>query len=179
MTGERLSPEKLSSTAPGRAMRPSFICGRRSGATPTRPPIRCATACVTRVEKADARSDGGGAFAKVGDLNALSLQRVGQTFGLPASIRIVPGIADQHARRHALGQGRQGGAGVGTGSICGTRRQRRRRRVDLRGRGGLPMMFKPVHLRGERVPFALEGRNAAIGVRDRGGGSSSGGSFVR
>ena len=178
MTGERFSSEKLSSTAPGRAMRPSFICGRRSGATPTRPADSLRNRCVTRVEKADARSDGGGAFAEVGDLNALSLQRVGQTFGLPASIRIVPRIADQHARRHALGQGASRRWGR-DGSICGTRRQRRRRRVDLRGRGGLPMMFKPVHLRGERVPFALEGRNAAIGVGDRGGGSSSGWSFGR
>ena len=50
ITARWLSPDKLSSIAPGRAMRPSFDCGRRTGATPTQA-VRSAAQSLRRARR--------------------------------------------------------------------------------------------------------------------------------
>ena len=97
---------------------------------------------VGRVGKAELGSDRAGALAEVGHLNALRPQRVRQTFGLLPSVRVVPEVAYQDARRHSVWQGCRRQTGFRIGLFGGESRM-------LLRRGGRPAQERsnPDHAR--------------------------------
>ena len=79
---------------------------------------------VGRIGKAELGSNRAGALAEVGHLDALFRQRIRQTFSLRPSVRVVPEVAYDNARRHSLGQGRQRELGLRIYRFSGESRRR-------------------------------------------------------